>query len=199
MQLARVRGQPSQLCIDTSASSPDERSEIRDVTPQSRSSYAERQAQPSGVTSCGHLVQRPKEGRTRDVAIARSEGRSARLQRAMDARERALGSSGLRLLPEAVERLGILHQDAVARSLVGGPLDQEVEQERVVRLVVVGQARVRPVATPDQALRRRLDERLRDLGGLWVGRWADLAVRIGARDFHPGAALVDQLADDLVR
>src|SRR5262249_58816352 len=49
-------------------------------------------------------------------------------------------------------------------------------------LVVVGQARMRPVATPDQALRRRLDERLRDLGGLWVGRRADLAVRIGARD-----------------
>jgi hypothetical protein len=37
------------------ASSPDERSEIRDITPQWRSSYAKRQAQASGVTSRGHL------------------------------------------------------------------------------------------------------------------------------------------------
>src|SRR5262249_52067031 len=122
--------------------------------------------------------------------------RRARLARRSSVPSEAEASS---LLAEAVERLGILHQDAVARSLVGGPLAQEVEQECVVRLVVVGQARVRPVAPPDQALRRRLDERLRDLGGLRVGARAALAVRIGARDFPPRAALVDQLADDLVR
>src|SRR5262245_66176321 len=58
---------------------------------------------------------------------------------------------------------------------------------------------MRPVAAPNQALRRRLDEGLRSLRGLRIRRWPDLAVRIGARELDPGAALVDQLAHDLVR
>src|SRR5262249_39664893 len=56
---------------DETASSPDERSEIRDITPQCRSSYAKRQAQPSGVTSRGHLSAATKGGQHPDVAIAR--------------------------------------------------------------------------------------------------------------------------------
>src|SRR5262245_41189095 len=56
--------------------------------------------------------------------------RRARLARRSSVPSEAEASS---LLAEAVERLGILHQDAVARSLVGGPLAQEVEQECVVR------------------------------------------------------------------
>jgi hypothetical protein len=49
-------------------SSPDERSEIRDITPQCRSSYAKRQAQTSGVTSRGHLSATTKGGQDPDVA-----------------------------------------------------------------------------------------------------------------------------------
>src|SRR5213596_1525513 len=67
---------------------------------------------------------------------------------------------------EAVERLRILHQDAVARRFVGRPLGHQVEQKGVVGLVVVGQHGVRTVAAPHQALGRGLDEGLGDLGRL---------------------------------
>jgi hypothetical protein len=45
--------------------------EIRDITAQGRSSYAKRQARPSGVASRGHLGAATKGGQDPDVAIAR--------------------------------------------------------------------------------------------------------------------------------
>src|SRR4030088_865487 len=57
--------------------------------------------------------------------------------------------------PKAVEGFRILHQDAVARRLVGDPLGQEIEQDRVVRMLVA-LGGMRPVARPYHALGRRL-------------------------------------------
>src|SRR5207247_10883065 len=56
---------------------------------------------------------------------------------------------------EAVERLRVLHQDAVAGGLVGRPLRDQVEQHGVVGLV--GFVRVRPVRAPHHPLRRGVD------------------------------------------
>jgi hypothetical protein len=47
-------------------------------------------------------------------------------------------------LGEPVEDRGVLDEDAVARPLVGHPVGEEIEQHRVVRLVLLGG--VRPVA-----------------------------------------------------
>src|SRR5262249_26097685 len=62
------RSGPCWRALGSPTISPDERGEIRDITPQSRSSYAKRQAQTSGVTSRGHLSATTKGGQDPDVA-----------------------------------------------------------------------------------------------------------------------------------
>ena len=47
---------------------------------------------------------------------------------------------------------------------------------------------MRPIAAPYQPLRCHVDERLRDLCCVRVVRRPDLAVRLGPRQLHPGAA-----------
>src|SRR6266700_2735648 len=135
-----------------------------------------------------------------DAASASIEAPLMKLRRAiMSSSLPWLGRPASSRFTEAVERLRILHQDAGAGRFVGRPLGHEVEQQSVVRLVVVGQARMRPVAPPHQALRRRLDEGLRDPGRLRIRGRADLAVRIGARQLDPGAAAVDEPAEGAMR
>src|SRR5262249_42013836 len=53
---------------------------------------------------------------------------------------------------------------------------------------------MRPVAAPYHPLRRRLDESLGDLRGLWVIGRANIAVSICAGQFDPRAAPVDETA-----
>ena len=57
--------------------------------------------------------------------------------------------------------------------------------------------RVRPVAAPDQPLRRRRDVGLGERCRVRVGR-ADLGIPVGARQLHPGAALVEQPEDHAI-
>src|SRR4029077_9638462 len=51
---------------------------------------------------------------------------------------------------EPVERLRVLHEDTIARRLVRCPLAQQIEQQRIVRLVVVRHPGMRPVAAPNE-------------------------------------------------
>src|SRR5439155_26355076 len=74
---------------------------------------------------------------------------------------------------EAVERLRVLHQDAVAGGLVGRPLRDQVEQHGVVGLV--GFVRVRPVRAPHHPLRRGLDVGRPDLVDVGIAGRAVLA------------------------
>src|SRR5437879_4455429 len=61
------------------------------------------------------------------------------------------------LEPVQLGRVG--DEDPAANGLVGRPLEQEVEQVGVVREGVLGRGRMRPVARPQHALRRRLYQR----------------------------------------
>ena len=57
-------------------------------------------------------------------------------------------AADLSRLAEPVEHLRVLHQDAVAGGRVGNPLGQEIEQHRVVWLLLLG--RMRLVAAPTE-------------------------------------------------
>src|SRR5713101_5440975 len=96
---------------------------------------------------------------------------------------------------EAVERGRVLHQDARADRFVRGPFGEQVEQDRVVGFVLLG--RMRPVAGPHHALRRRLDVGACDRHRVRIGGRPDLGVLIGARQLDPGPSPVDELADRL--
>jgi hypothetical protein len=83
--------------------------EIRDITAQGRSSYAKRQARPSGVASRGHLS-------------AATKGQDSGCRHSVEhARERALGSSGLRLLRSQAGVRNSAHNAGQA-TLVGSAL-----------------------------------------------------------------------------
>src|SRR6266404_2112456 len=88
-----------------------------------------------------------------------SPGRTSRISDRPEAYQRELGAAsgrpGFRSdFREAVERLRIVHQDPVALALVRRPLRQEIEQHRIVRLVVERQTGMRPIASPHHALGR---------------------------------------------
>jgi hypothetical protein len=90
---------------------------------------------------------------------------------------------------KAVQVLRVLDENTPASLLLGRPDGEKVEQQGVVRLLLlVLRSTVRPVAAPHHALRRRLGEGLCDPGRLRVVGRADLAVVIGGGQFDPGAA-----------
>ena len=74
------------------------------------------------------------------------------------------------------------------------PFSEQVEQHGVVRLVCFG--RVRPVAPPDEPLGRGFDIGLPDPVDVRVAGRPIPAAVIGHRQFDPGAALVEQPAND---
>ena len=80
-------------------------------------------------------------------------------------------------------------------AVVRRPVGEQIEQHRVVGLVAFG--RMRPVAAPHHAFRRGLDVGLRDAAGLRIVRRT--AEHVGARQLHPGAAVVEHPADDAER
>ncbi len=55
---------------------------------------------------------------------------------------------------------------------------------------------MRPIASPHHALRSRLGVGLSESRRIGVAGRSQLCIEIGARQLHPGAALVDQAADD---
>ena len=98
---------------------------------------------------------------------------------------------------EPVQGYRILDEDAVAHRLVGRPCGQQVEQHRIVRFAVGRFTRMRPVAPPHQALGSRFHKGARD-GRRFRVRWAELRIRIGARELDPRPAAVDEIADDAI-
>ena len=75
-------------------------------------------------------------------------------------------------LAEPIKLRRVVDQDASASRLVGRPVRQEVEQDRVIGLGIGFFGRVRPVAAPDHSLGRRLDMSPGDLPDIGVGRRA---------------------------
>jgi hypothetical protein len=86
---------------------------------------------------------------------------------------------------EALEAFRILDQNAMARALSRRPLGNEVEQHRVVRLVVEAKIRVRPIAAPYQTFGRGFDLGLRDFGDIAIARRPDLGIDIGSGERWP--------------
>src|SRR6266851_8408908 len=101
------------------------------------------------------------------------------------------GSRALRVI---VEHRRVLDQDTVPDLFVGGPHEEKIEKDGVVGLLLTF-TWMRPVAPPHAAFGRGLRISLRDRGGISISRRPDLGVLIGARQFDPGFALVDQRAD----
>jgi integrase len=82
----------------------------------------------------------------------------------------------------------------MAVGFLGRPFRQQVEQERVVRLVVGGKSGVRPITPPHHPFGRSIDEGLRHLGGIGIAGRAHFGVDICAGELDPRLALVDQPA-----
>jgi hypothetical protein len=104
---------------------------------------------------------------------------------------RGAGSRALRVI---VEHRRVLDQDTVAGFFVERPNEEEIEKDGIVGLLLTF-TRLRPVAAPHAAFGRRLRIRLRDRGPIGISRRSDLGVGIGAGQFNPGFAFVDQRAD----
>src|SRR5690348_12103895 len=81
-------------------------------------------------------------------------------------------------LEKAVERFGIGDEDLPAQLIVRRPGAQRVEQYGVIGPCRM-HGRMRPVAAPDEALRRCLDEGASDRADIGVARWPDLRFEIG--------------------
>src|SRR3989442_11376045 len=90
------------------------------------------------------------------------------------ARRSCLSFSSSQRALEPVQLGGVVNEDPAANGFVGRPLEQEVEQGGVVREGVLGRGRMRPVAPPEHALRRRLHQRLRESADVLVARRAAL-------------------------
>jgi len=68
---------------------------------------------------------------------------------------------------EPIQLRRVVHQNAVSGRRIRHPPDQEVHQERIVRLDLL--RRMRPIAPPHQALGSSLDVALHDRDRIRVG------------------------------
>src|SRR5580704_7564163 len=96
---------------------------------------------------------------------------------------------------ESVKRRRIVDQDMVADGLLRGPRRELVEQQRIVWLV--GLVRMRPIRSPKHALGGGFDIGSADPVHVSIAGRAIFAAVVGDRQFHPGAAFVDQAKDVL--
>src|SRR5713101_104477 len=90
------------------------------------------------------------------------------------ARRSCLSFSSSQRALEPVQLGRVVDEDPAANDFVGRPLEQEVEQVGVVREGFLGRGRMRPVARPEHALRRRLYQRLGESADVLVSRWSAL-------------------------
>src|SRR5262249_14377077 len=96
---------------------------------------------------------------------------------------------------KVVQGCGIRYQDLVTHFLIGYPVREQIEQQRVVGQLLGLLRRMWPVAAPYTALRRRLSVGTRDCARVRVRRRSNLGVGVGTRQLHPRTALVDQRPD----
>src|ERR1700730_5554298 len=173
-------------------------------TARCRAAAAIRARPPSRASTCPTASCSPKpstpatNSRSRySASTVRSRSRrrisssSATPRWSFTSRRRKL--SGLR---KAIKNFRILDQDAPARCLARRPLAEKIEQPGIVGLG--GLVRVRPVAAPQHPFGRGLDIGLADFVDVRVGERAGLARIVGHRQLDPGAALVDEAADNLI-
>src|SRR5262245_18391723 len=82
-------------------------------------------------------------------------------------------------LRKIVELGCIVDEDAVAYRLVGCPIENQIDQHRIIRLGLwISYIRVRPVAAPDEPLGRGLDIGAGDRTRVGVGRRPHLGVGV---------------------
>src|SRR4026209_1044071 len=96
------------------------------------------------------------------------------------------------VLPSETEKLlRVVEEDLLACGGVGHPRRDEVEE--TYRVHAVGVRKERVVAAPDDAIRRRLDQRTRDRHRVFVERRGAEAVRRSQLDPALALALAQQL------
>src|SRR5712691_10619028 len=139
----------------------------------------------------------PHHGGTRDaIEAVYIPGPPPVQARELRAGAGAVSRGGGQRLVEAVQGRRVIDEKAMTQRFGGRPVRDEVEQHGVVGLrLLIG---VRPVAAPYDALGGALDIGLAHLVHIGISGWPDLGAVVGDRELHPGAALVDQPADDLV-
>src|SRR5215469_11587099 len=105
------------------------------------------------------------------------------------------GSLEARLHGEPIERGRVLHQNKHARRGVWRPFGEQVEEDRIVRLLLL--SRMWPVARPYNPLWRSFNVGPSNRNRVGIAGCPDLAILICAGQLDPGLALVDELADRL--
>src|SRR3954466_878723 len=100
---------------------------------------------------------------------------------------------------KAIELRWVVGEDALARTVVGRPVEQQVEQIGVVGWRWLACGRVRPVARPHHALRRMLHQRLCQPADILVLRRTGLGRLIRRRELHPASPGVDETKQALER